>query len=110
MVPEAEAARRFGIPGRFMREARALLWNNPGAGDQRISEWTLGLSQSFETAVRRGTGVPRRRASREALALLVPDALRRLHAEVRQRFYGLLWTRTGPKATKSRPRASFARG
>ena len=87
-----------------LREARALLWNNPGvsadftrrrapqtgAGDQRFSEWTLGLSQAFETGGQAGHRRAAAEASREALALLVPDALRRLHAEVRQRFYRLL--------------------
>lgn len=87
-----------------LREARAFLRNNPsvsadltrrrvpqpGAGDQRFSEWTLGLSQAFETGGQAGHRRAAAEASREALALLVPDALRRLHAEVRQRFYRLI--------------------
>lgn len=85
-------------------EARAFLWNNPslsadltrrrapqpGLGDQRFSEWAFGLSQPFETGGQSGYRRAAAAASRDALALLVPDTLRRLRAEVRQRFYRLL--------------------
>ena len=87
-----------------LREARALLWNNPnvsadltrrrvpepGLGNQRFSEWTFGLSQAFETGGQAGYRRDAAAASREALALLIPDARRRLAAEVRQRFYRVL--------------------
>ena len=100
----ATARAQLGAGDAELREARALLWNNPavsadltrrrapqpGLGDQRFSEWTLGLSQAFETGGQAGHRRAAAEASREALALLVPDALRRLRAEVRQRFYRLL--------------------
>lgn len=87
-----------------LREANAFLWNNPSVsldstrrkapepvlGDRRFREWSVGVSQPFETG-----GQPAHRraaaaAARDALALAVPDARRRLRGEVAQRFYKLL--------------------
>ena len=87
-----------------LREANAFLWNNPSlsldgtrrtapepaVGDTRFREWSVGLSQPFETG-----GQPAHRraaaaAARDALAFAVPDARRRLRAEVSERFYRLL--------------------
>ena len=85
-------------------EANALLWNNPTVsaegtrrmapqpsfGNRRFSEWSFGVSQAFETG-----GQPAHRraaaaAARDALALAVPDARRRLRAEVSEQFYRVL--------------------
>ena len=87
-----------------LREANAFLWNNPvaaasatrrrvpqpGLGDAGVTEPALGLSQTFETG-----GQPAHRraaagAAREALALGVPDASRRLRFEVSERFFRVL--------------------
>lgn len=103
--PALEAARARAAAGEAeLAEASALLWNNPrieGQGgtrrvprealpEARVNEWAAGLSQTFETG-----GQPAHRrsaaaAARDALALGVPDARRRLRAETEQRFYRVL--------------------
>ena len=101
-VPTAES--RLAAGQAELREANALLWNNPslslegsrrtapatGSSGQRFREWAIGFSQPFETG-----GQPAHRrtaaaAAREALAFAVSDARRRLRAEVAERFYRVL--------------------
>ena len=87
-----------------LREANAFLWNNPvidataarrripqpGLAEARVTEPALGLSQTFETG-----GQPAHRraaaaANREALALSVPDAMRQVRRDARERFFRVL--------------------
>lgn len=87
-----------------LKEANAFLWNNPvvsadltrrripqpGLSDGRAGEWAFGVAQAFETG---GQSAHRRAAAsamRESLAYAVPDAKRRLRAEVSRRFYRTL--------------------
>lgn len=86
------------------KEANAFLWNNPnlsadlirrripqpGLSDARVSEWAVGLSQTFETGGQSEYRRAAASANREALAYAVPDAKRRLRAEVQQRFFKVL--------------------
>lgn len=105
VAPAVNIARaRLAAGEAEVREANAPLWNNPtvvvdgtyrripqpGQSGERVAEWALGLSQTFETG-----GQPRYRraaaaATREALALEIPDAGRRLRLEVGERFYRVL--------------------
>lgn len=85
-------------------EANAFLWNNPSVsaeatrrtarepfvGDRSFQEWSLAVSQTFETGGQPGHRRAAAAAARQALALAVPDARRRLRAEVAERFYRVL--------------------
>lgn len=87
-----------------LRDARALLWNNPelstgwrsrnvpqtGNPAQAQREWTAGIAQRFEIAGQQGA---RRTATERALAAtreLVADTRRQVRAEVEQRFVRVL--------------------
>ena len=87
-----------------LREASAFLWNNPsvsadtarrripqpGLPEARVTEWAVGLSQTFETGGQGGYRKAAASASREALIYAIPDARRRLRAEVQQKFFKVL--------------------
>ncbi len=87
-----------------LKEANAFLWNNPvvaatvtrrripqpGLSDARVTEPSLGLSQTFETGGQASHRRASATASREALVFGIPDARRRLRFEVSERFYRVL--------------------
>ena len=87
-----------------LKEANAFLWNNPvvaatatrrripqpGLSDARVTEPSLGLSQTFETGGQASYRRASAAASREALMFGVPDARRRLRFEVSERFHRVL--------------------
>lgn len=105
VAPAVNLARaRLAAGEAEVREANAPLWNNPtvvvdgtyrripqpGQPTGAVPEWKAGLSQTFETG-----GQPRHRraaaaANREALALDIPDAGRRLRLDVSERFFRVL--------------------
>ena len=105
VAPAVNVARaQLGAGEAELREANAFLWNNPvlsgdttrrripqpGLSDGRVTEWAVGLAQTFETG---GQSAHRRAAasaSREAFTYSVPDARRRLRADVAAKFFRVL--------------------
>ncbi|MGQ0511646.1 MAG: TolC family protein [Betaproteobacteria bacterium] len=85
-------------------EAAPFLWNNPevafepsrrvspqaGAPDQRTREWTIGLSQTFETGGQQGLRREAARLEMESLEGSLGELRRQLRADVEERFVRVL--------------------